>query len=159
MNEILKTTISLSVERQMFPIAYEMAVQASVILAKINQLGEIKEVSNRYKPVLVPDRNGFMQLKAEDIIYLEADGAYCRIFLKNGKNIHLSEPLWMLVDDFCCYGIVRCHKSYAVNIREILSLAGNSIRLTNGIDVKMGRAYKDAVHACFNHRGTKSKKW
>ncbi|WP_019039141.1 LytR/AlgR family response regulator transcription factor [Psychroflexus tropicus] len=70
-----------------------------------------------------------------DILYCKAEGSYTNFFLKGGQQImvskHLKEYQAMLPD----HEFMRVHKSYIVNLREVLKLLrsdGGLLEMKNG---------------------------
>lgn len=86
--------------------------------------------------IAVPVSSGVEIVKLEDIIYLQADGSYTRMYLANDQPLTLSRNLKHFEDQLTDnFGFFRSHRSYLVNIsfiRKILKTDGGTIQLTNG---------------------------
>gem|GEM_PF-5554698 len=158
-NNMPKVTVRLSIEGDVFPLAYEMQNSPEVIITHLKKLGDCKEVNNRYIPVVIPHKNGFIRIRTEEILYLEAEGSYCSIHFCTGKKLFIAVPMGTLSDDFSEQGLVRCHKRYTVNITYVNFISGNSLTLTGGVELTIGKTYKKTVISCFNYRGTRSRKY
>ena len=78
---------------------------------------------NKSKALLeIPVANGAVHVKQATIIKLEADGSYCNIYTKDGNKSTVCRNLKhfeSLIDDTIFY---RCHKSYVINLNEVLKL-------------------------------------
>jgi len=85
-----------------------------------------------------------LQIHFPDILYVEALKNYVMIYTKNGRHITyltMNEVLLALpVKSF-----VRVHKSFIVNLREVRSIDGNTIIVTEDIQLPLGISYKDQV--------------
>lgn len=58
--------------------------------------------------------------ETSNILYLEADGAYTKVVLKDGKPRLVSKPLKHFESLlFGCDDFFRCHKSYMVNVKHV----------------------------------------
>lgn len=84
----------------------------------------------------------FVRIDADDIIFLEADRAYCKVvtsketlLLSNSMN-HIQEQLGE--DRF-----VKVQRSYVVNLNSVIEVDGNMIRLQGGHQVQMSKEHRD----------------
>lgn len=75
---------------------------------------------NTERRIAIPVSSGFEILQLNDIVYLQADGSYCKLYLSNGnfmlvsKNLRYLEDL--INDNKTFY---RNHRSYIVNTRYV----------------------------------------
>lgn len=123
------------------PFSFERFVKA---------VGKVRTITSpSAEPESQPKREHFIKIgyehiriAFEDILYLAADGDYCKVCLANKKHLS-SEPLkkWLeLLDKNDFY---RTHKSYVVNIHKISKLSGNQVHLVDGNVIPIGRTYRD----------------
>tara|TARA_B100000809_G_scaffold31652_1_gene27563 strand:+ start:2301 stop:3062 length:762 start_codon:yes stop_codon:yes gene_type:complete len=88
--------------------------------------GMIKQLLNEYKndsksdTIAVPTLSGYEIIKAEDIIHLEADESYTRIFLSNGKKCVSSMTIARYEKVLDPDTFFRVHKSHIINTRHHL---------------------------------------
>ena len=88
--------------------------------------GMIKQLLNEYKndsksdTIAVPTLTGYEIIKAEDIIHLEADESYTRIFLSNGKKCVSSMTIARYEKVLDPGTFFRVHKSHIINTRHHL---------------------------------------
>src|SRR5690606_4596163 len=61
----------------------------------------------------------------EEILYCEAEGSYCTVFLENGKKMLLSQNLKQLENILPDYIFYRIHNSYIVNLHKITAYNKN----------------------------------
>ncbi|PLX04557.1 MAG: hypothetical protein C0594_09020 [Marinilabiliales bacterium] len=102
------------------------------------------------KKIVIPNKNGILYLKINDIIYFEADRSYTYIHTTNGKkhtvtNKSLSEYEQML--ESCNF--FRPHRSYLINLNLVEKFHRNgnlTIHLKNGIEIPVARRKTSAFH-------------
>lgn len=83
----------------------------------------------------------------EDILYLQAEGSYTYIFGCNETGKHLSGyTLGYIEQKLICPFILRVHRSYMVNLKQITGMVGNSIKIGNNI-IPVGRTYKHILNS------------
>jgi len=86
----------------------------------------IKTLLNEYKNdsksdiIAVPTLSGYEIIKAEDIIHLEADESYTRIFLADGKKCISSMTIARYEKVLDTNTFFRVHKSHIINTRHHL---------------------------------------
>lgn len=83
----------------------------------------------------------------ENILYLQAEGSYTSIFEHEGIGKHLSAyTLGYIEQKLICPFILRVHRSYMVNLKQITGMVGNSIKIGNTI-IPVGRTYKHILNS------------
>jgi two-component system LytT family response regulator len=93
-------------------------------------------------------------LEPEDIAWIGADGDY--VTLHAGDKPHLlRESLRNMEVRLAAHGFQRIHRSTLVSMRRIRQLTVNTdgdyeVVLDNGVRLKVGRSYKDALLAAFD---------
>ncbi len=109
-NRDLQRAIELTVSR----IAEKTAIKAK----------EIEEVPTDEMPFILSDRifvkhkDKMVKLVIADILYIEAERNYCRIFTKN-KEYLLSTTLKIMEEKLPARLFVRVHRSFVVNISQV----------------------------------------
>ena len=114
------------------------------------------EASDRQKPLIwLRARPGLeqMALAAADVLYIEAQDNYVAVnFLQNGamQRKLLRIPLNQLEKQLATYGIIRCHRSFLVNIDQIKNVSGNSHQLNlhlphSSVNIPVSRRYVERV--------------
>jgi two-component system LytT family response regulator len=96
--------------------------------------------------LLLPERNTTWHLQLDDIIRVEAEGAYCRVFC-NGRQypIVVAKTLKWFEERLPAELFTRVHHGHLVNRIHIASVSGNMIILNNGYSVLMSRRKKGNV--------------
>lgn len=78
----------------------------------------------------------------EEIYYLEGEGNYAYLYEKEGR-ILLGQKLKYWQQKLEGTPIIRIHKSYFVNLWNVAKWEGNTVRLTNGVTLKVGRMFAE----------------
>ena len=92
--------------------------------------------------LILPASHGFDLLAFDDLIRLEADGCYTKVFIRGGKNKIISRTLKDFEDTLPGELFFRTHKSHLINvkyIKEYSSLSGNYVTMTDGSKVGLSR--------------------
>lgn len=109
------------------------------------KLPERKSVKNdligKYQEnIIINHSKGYFFINVSDVIYLEASGNYCKIYLNNGEIITTSKTMKnvsvLLNPDI----FVRIHKTYIINlnfVKEYKSLGDGTVILKNDMQFKV----------------------
>jgi DNA-binding LytR/AlgR family response regulator len=89
------------------------------------------------------DNQVFRRLKLDDILYLQADRAYCSIVTET-KEHKFSTSMNHIWEQLGQEDFVRAHRSYVVNLNRIASLDGNVIHFGKK-QVQMSDGYREEV--------------
>ena len=84
-----------------------------------------------------------IQVKVDDILYIQAAGNYCKIMLEENQ-IMVRKKLSEMIDKLNTQKFLRVHKSFVVAIRKITSIEGNRIAVASHF-IPIGKIYKTAV--------------
>lgn len=103
------------------------------------------------KKIALPVAEGLTFVNITDIMYLEADGAYTTIFLKDGNKLLISKKLKEFENILSNNKhFFRTHRSYIINIdsiKQYIKSDGGSIILQNNAAVPVARERKDEFQA------------
>ena len=97
--------------------------------------------------ITLPQQDGFQVLDVSDILYCKADDNYTEIFLEQ-KKILISKTLKYFEDVLAEFTFVRIHKSYLVNLNEVVRYKkgkGGSVVLSNGKELMVSASGKKAL--------------
>jgi len=89
-----------------------------------------------------------MLLDYEDILYVEASGAYSIFHLKNLKKIVISKTLSQVEEMIHDDSFMRIHKSYIIHLKHLekyMKGDGGEVVLTNGTTLPVSRNKKEAL--------------
>nr|WP_299073764.1 LytTR family DNA-binding domain-containing protein [uncultured Allomuricauda sp.] len=101
--------------------------------------------------ITLPQQDGFQVLEVGDVFFCKADDNYTEIYLEH-KKIVVSKTLKYFEDALNEYGFARIHKSYLVNVGEVVKYKrgkGGSVVLSNGKELSVSASKKAALLAYF----------
>ena len=100
----------------------------------------------------LPQQDGFQVLNVEEILYCKADDNYTEIYLEN-KKILVSKTLKYFEDALVEFHFARIHKSYLVNVNEVVKYRkgkGGSVVLSNGKELLVSASKKKDLLSYFD---------
>ena len=134
------------------------------LVKAVNYVSEIREKEQRLEQLVlksgyaqaegkitIPQQDGFQVLNASDILFCKADDNYTEIFLDN-KKILVSKTLKYFEEALRDFHFARIHKSYLVNVNEIVKYRkgkGGSVVLSNGKELMVSASRKRDLLAFF----------
>ena len=86
-------------------------------------------------------------VKLSDILYLEKDGNYMTVHLKD-KHILIRENMSGVFDLVPASDFIRVHKSYVVAIKRVTMIGTHQLTVS-GETIPVGSSYREAVRARF----------
>lgn len=101
--------------------------------------------------ITIPQLDGFEVLEVSEIQYCKADDNYTQIFLKD-RNILVSKTLKYFEDALADFAFARVHKSYLVNVSEIVRYRrgkGGSVVLASGVEIMVAPSRKKQLLSFF----------
>ncbi|MEO1010024.1 MAG: LytTR family DNA-binding domain-containing protein [Bacteroidota bacterium] len=101
--------------------------------------------------ITLPQQDGFQVLNIADILYCKADDNYSEIYLEH-KKIVVSKTLKYFEDALADFSFARIHKSYLVNVNEIIKYRkgkGGSVVVSNGKELLVSASRKKELLAYF----------
>ena len=90
--------------------------------------------SEKRDSIAFPSKNGFKLEKVSSIVYCEAKGNYCQVYLNNKGSIMVSKTLKKLVEMIDSNDFFRIHKTFYLNMNYISSYnrSENLVELNDG---------------------------
>ena len=126
------------------PITFER------FLAAVNKVANLVAIKNstaakddEAATIFIKSGPQTYQVKVADILYLEKDGNYITVHLKD-KQILMRENMGDIFELVPSAGFVRVHKSYVVAIRHITMIEVHQL-IINGEKIPVGSTYRDAL--------------
>jgi len=101
--------------------------------------------------ITLPELEGFKVVKVGDILYCQADDNYTRVFLPDRKFL-VSKPLKYLEEALDGFPFARIHKSYLVNVNEVVRYKkgkGGTVVLSNGKELSVSASRKRELLSYF----------
>jgi two-component system LytT family response regulator len=110
---------------------------------KINRVLQEIALHSNFDKTIVPTRDGFVILRNNELIRLEADENYTTLYCVNGKKYVSSKNIKSFEEKLDSHMFMRVHKSHIVNIafhlKEFNRTEGNVVVLSNGDHVPVSR--------------------
>lgn len=91
----------------------------------------------------------FVKLAFNDILFLEAARAYCKIVLQD-RIIVYSKNMNYVYEQINRPEFIKVHRSYIVNKNKITALNGNMIKIGKDHEIQMSKEYKSELEALLN---------
>jgi len=101
--------------------------------------------------ITLPQQDGFQVLNIADILYCKADDNYTEIYLEN-KKLLVSKTLKYFEEALAEYPFARIHKSYLVNVNEVIKYRkgkGGSVIVSNGKELMVSASKKRQLLSYF----------
>lgn len=98
-----------------------------------------------FRRIALPVAEGLLFVEMEDIVYMEAEGAYTNVYLANKESVFVSKRLNYFEDLLSNRKtFYRCHRSFMININFIKRLNRNEghLELDNGTNIPISRDKK-----------------
>lgn len=95
--------------------------------------------------ITIPQQDGFEVINTADILYCKADDNYTEIYLNDHKKKLVSKTLKYFEDALTESHFCRVHKSYLVNVNEIVKYVkgkGGSVILSQGKEIVVSASKK-----------------
>lgn len=120
--------------------------EVKIAIEKIKDALWLSE-NKKNKIILINDGNKKRQIKLDEISYLMADRAYCKIFLTNNDMMVVSKPLSILEKEIDSRMFLRIHASYLINTKYIKSYVKgeDNVEMTHGVKLPVSRTRRDEV--------------
>lgn len=106
----------------------------------------VEAINGETNRLAVPVQHGFEFFDTNDIIRLESDGNYTKIFFKNKPILTISKTLKVYDEILSRKGFVRIHASHLINIRELKSYfkgIGGYVVMSDGARIDVSKSRKE----------------
>ena len=107
-------------------------------------LNSIKE--RKFNKIVIPELGNRRILNLDDIVAIEAEGAYCKIHLLNGSPLVISKNLKYFQEKLDSeVGFFRSHRAWVINLKYVTSINKTELKVTlqNFMEVKISRTRLD----------------
>lgn len=106
--------------------------------------GSNMNYANRFerKYVFIWQQNDYLKVSLDEILWIEADRSYSKIHLSKDRNMIISFNLAVMEHKLPDTDFMRIHRSCIVNLRHVVSLTGNSLRICGNL-LTIGREYRE----------------
>ena len=83
-------------------------------------------------------------IKTDDIIYLESEHHDVKVVCRQ-ETFKIRRTLKDMEKEYTAYGFIRVQSGFIVNIRHIMSIKYGMLKMSNGIEISIGRDRREAV--------------
>lgn len=146
------------IEVEELKTAVEKAEKRRADLAPSNQLELLLENlivrKNNFQKIAVPTTEGLQFIKVDEIIYLEANANYTRIFLEGTRKYMVCHTLKDFEEILPSETFVRVHNSYIINknfAEKYIRGEGGQVVLSNGSVIDISKRKKADFLKAFGH--------
>lgn len=84
-------------------------------------------------------------LSTNDIISLESLKDYVRITTRNGRHLMVLATMGSLMEQLPADDFARIHRSYIINVNEITAIGAQSVAMSDGSEIAIGKTYKENI--------------
>jgi two-component system LytT family response regulator len=125
------------------PITFERFLAAINKAAAALNSKAVATPNDENTTILIKSGAQTYQVKLKDILYLEKDGNYITVHLKD-KNILLRENMGDIFDLVPASHFIRIHKSYVVALQHITTIEVHQVTINNE-KIPVGSTYREAL--------------
>ena len=119
------------------PIRFERFLKAiHVVRDRLSS----KKTSSENDHIYVKVDKKQIRIDLSDVAYLESYGNYVKLWMKD--SFHLTPGTMTSFEERLSDSFLRIHKSYIVNKKQIKSIEGNSVHMSNGNMISFGKNYR-----------------
>jgi len=125
------------------PIDVNLKDKVYNIISQFNGFNE-----NDAKRIGIATTSGIKMITVRDIVRVEADRSYCRIFLEDGSTLLASKSLGEIENQINSKDFFRTHLSHLVNLSQVSSYEksdGGYLRMNEGSVVPVSRRKKKEI--------------
>jgi len=128
------------------PDRFEKAIKRLEEYMELRQAAnEMAETEDDYVYVKVDGE--FKKIFYKDIYYVEAFADYVKIWISPEKRVVTLQTMRNMEAGLPSERFTRVHRSYIIAIDKIKSIQNTVVHLEGGIDVPIGKNYKDSINA------------
>ncbi len=103
-----------------------------------------KELSHREQFFVFKSSNENIRLNTKQILYLESDGNYLKLFTKDSEY-RFRDTIATVNEQLQDKGFIRFHRGFLVNQEAVKVLGADEVQLVNGVRIPIGRSYADTA--------------
>lgn len=123
-----------------------------VTFEKIKKVLDECSVEFKKEPesIIVKTTFGYQKLYFHDIEYAEAQNKKVLFYLKTGKTVESTEPLYSFEDKLTNFnGFFKCHRSYLIYLPNIDHFSTTEITTKSGRNIPIARGYAKAFKEAY----------
>ena len=101
--------------------------------------------------LFVRSEYSLVKIAFDDILFIEGQDDYVRIWLVGGKDVTTRMTLKSLNDKLPSRDFIRVHRSFIISVKHAASLRSKAISIA-GKEIPVGRRYEQNVNKLFENR-------
>lgn len=101
-------------------------------------------MTQKERHLFILQQNEYLHLEFDEIMWLEADGSYCILYLTDKRKQIISFPLATAQKALPSATFIRISRFHIVNLKYIKKLIGNCFQIDNKL-LRIGREYRESV--------------
>ncbi|SEF85029.1 LytR/AlgR family response regulator transcription factor [Algoriphagus boritolerans] len=105
-------------------------------------------VDSQEDRIFIRNNNKLVKVMLDEILYVEADRNYCKIFTV-GQTYLIVSPMNKLCEKIDSRRFIRIHRSFVVNFSRLEAVAESYVEI-NGKLIPIGKQYKEELHRMMN---------
>jgi two-component system LytT family response regulator len=132
---LLKTAVQKAIDSELSTEDFKTRKE----ILQTNRTGGLQKLA-------LPTQQGIQMVKINDIIRIEADGNYAKIYLVNAESVFVSKQLKVFESWLEGLSFFRVHHSHIINLnylQKYIKGDGGSVIMDNGHEVEVSRRRKD----------------
>ena len=101
-----------------------------------------------HKRIAVPQQFGWVFLKVQEILAVEAARSYCTFHCQPARRITVSRSLSWAEEQLLVFGFIRSHRSWLVNlhyVEEYSRKEGIHLRLSSGLQIPVSGLHREPL--------------
>jgi two-component system LytT family response regulator len=121
----------------------------------IHSLLANSSLERKAKKVAIPSVAQIQYIRVGSIAYIEADGAYCKVYSEDGSAILSTRPIKAYEQMLESYGFFRLNRFYLINLERVKTYDKNetdAIELDNGKMITFSRKRRSAFMEAMRHQ-------
>ncbi len=103
----------------------------------------VKRRGENAKTITYKERGLQRSIFVKDVVYIASDGNLLDITLSNGEIVTIRGSFSSISDGYEMECLIRCHKSYMVNLNHVSEYKRGWLFINNGKKIPVGKKYLD----------------
>ncbi len=116
---------------------------------------QLKIKHRKFHKICIPTLEGFQLIAINEIMYLQADGAYTYFFIDGGNSITATKNLGYYEEELKEEPFLRIHQTFMVNVNKVkkyLRADNGYVIMNTGKAIRVARSKKDELLEFFKMR-------
>ena len=116
-----------------------------VAMEKASRRVAFLKINHRPKTIIVKQEYANISISTDEIMYIEAMENYAKIYRANGGCIISRSSMKAIIEILPTNAFIRIHRSYITSVDKIVSFNRQSVKLSTGLSLPVGRQYVESL--------------